>query len=495
MSDANSTINLSLVSHTNVGKTTLARTLLKKDIGEIGDRPHVTALAEPHLLIRDEQSNQLILWDTPGFGDSIRLAKRLKQRANPIGWFLSEVWDRWMAKPLWSSQQAMKNVREYADVVLYLVNASESPTAVAYVDAEMQIMTWLEKPVIVLLNQMGEPRPTEIEQKELAAWGAYMARFPFVKEVVPMDAFARCWIQELSLFEGIGRVLPSNKTEVFKGLQDAWVKERVESYRLSIHAIGVVLANLISDSERFESDGFVGTIKKIGRKLGWGDEQDVPRELIAMESLAKRATVLMKSMTNQLIEFNGLKGEAVQDILKRVQQDITVDEEVSEGAAAVVGAVLSGALTGLAADLMTGGLSLGAGVIAGAALGGLGFAGVAKGYNQLSGKDGTIVRWNDDSIAQFFNDSILLYMAVAHFGRGRGEWSQSEYPKHWRSQLVRVLGSDAANLPKVSNAEPIIDQQQLQAQFRQCASWATEQLLRSLYPDSKSFEKLAAYQT
>ena len=51
MGSENLSINLSLVSHTNVGKTTLARTLLKKDIGEIGDRPHVTALPEPHLLI------------------------------------------------------------------------------------------------------------------------------------------------------------------------------------------------------------------------------------------------------------------------------------------------------------------------------------------------------------------------------------------------------------------------------------------------------------
>ena len=36
------TINLSLVSHTNVGKTTLMRTLTRQDIGEVADRPHVT---------------------------------------------------------------------------------------------------------------------------------------------------------------------------------------------------------------------------------------------------------------------------------------------------------------------------------------------------------------------------------------------------------------------------------------------------------------------
>lgn len=42
-------INLSLVSHTNVGKTTLARTLLGRDIGEVGDRSHVTTEPEDYV--------------------------------------------------------------------------------------------------------------------------------------------------------------------------------------------------------------------------------------------------------------------------------------------------------------------------------------------------------------------------------------------------------------------------------------------------------------
>ena len=44
-------INLSLVSHTNVGKTTLARTLLGRDIGEVGDRSHVTIEPEDYVLL------------------------------------------------------------------------------------------------------------------------------------------------------------------------------------------------------------------------------------------------------------------------------------------------------------------------------------------------------------------------------------------------------------------------------------------------------------
>ena len=44
-------VNLSLVSHTNVGKTSLMRTLLRRDIGEVADRPNVTEAAEGHALI------------------------------------------------------------------------------------------------------------------------------------------------------------------------------------------------------------------------------------------------------------------------------------------------------------------------------------------------------------------------------------------------------------------------------------------------------------
>ena len=160
-------INLSLVSHTNVGKTTLARTLLGRDIGEVGDRSHVTIEPEDYVLLRAPDDSELILWDTPGFGDSVRLAERLKARSNPIGWFTSEIWDRLTDKSLWLNQQAIKHVRDKSLVILYLVNASESPEAVPYVKAEMDILAWVNKPVIVLLNQMGEARPPEEEKAEV----------------------------------------------------------------------------------------------------------------------------------------------------------------------------------------------------------------------------------------------------------------------------------------------------------------------------------------
>ena len=118
MPDAANIISLSLVSHTNVGKTTLARTLLSQSVGEVRDEPHVTATHDRFELAQTPQGDQLVLWDTPGFGDSARLARRLLQSDRPIGWFVSQVWDRFADRALWSSQQAVHNVREEADVVL-----------------------------------------------------------------------------------------------------------------------------------------------------------------------------------------------------------------------------------------------------------------------------------------------------------------------------------------------------------------------------------------
>src|SRR5690606_4316089 len=219
-------ISLSLVSHTNAGKTTLARTLLASDVGIVRDEAHVTDEAESFLLARTPADDELRLWDTPGFGDSHRLARRLERSDNPFGWLLGQVWDRLRDRPLYSSQQAIRNVREQADVVLYLVNASEDPAEAGYVEPEMRILDWIGKPVVVLLNQTGRPRPPDEEAAELARWRAATARSTAVREVIQLDAFARCWVQESTLLAAVGRQLPDTLRPAFERLHSHWMGVR-----------------------------------------------------------------------------------------------------------------------------------------------------------------------------------------------------------------------------------------------------------------------------
>ena len=195
-------LSISLVSHTNVGKTTLVRTLLGRDVGEVRDEAHVTEVAEPFTLIESDAADRLLLWDTPGFGDSQRLVKRLAQQGQALGWLLSEVWDRWRDRALWASQRAIRHVLEQADVALYLVNAAEAPDDAGYLASELLVLGLLGKPVIVLLNQLGPPGSAEDAARQVQRWQQHLHALQAqpgsarVLAVLPLDAFARCWLQE-----------------------------------------------------------------------------------------------------------------------------------------------------------------------------------------------------------------------------------------------------------------------------------------------------------
>ena len=228
-------IQFALVSHTNNGKTTLARTLVGMDVGEIRDAAHVTQISEGYPLLGTEEGDSLVLWDTPGFGDSVRLHKRLALAGNPIGWFLREVFDRYRDRPFWLSQQALRAAREEADVVLYLVNSSESPQDAGYLPSEMKILEWLGKPVVVLLNQVGPPRPAHEEQAEPKRWKQYLAQYQVVKEVLPLDAFARCWVHEHVFYESVAGLIEEEKRPAYARLLAAWAERNRVRYASALN--------------------------------------------------------------------------------------------------------------------------------------------------------------------------------------------------------------------------------------------------------------------
>jgi len=479
-------IELSLISHTNVGKTTLARTLLGSDVGEVRDEAHVTMRADSYSMVATPDGDALALWDTPGFGDSARLARRLARSDNPVGWFLAQVWDRFTDRAFWASQQAVRNVRERADVVLYLVNASEDPVAAGYVGPEMRVLGWIGKPVIVLLNQLGRPRPAPEEAAELQRWHGHLAGTGCVRAVLALDAFARCWVQEGALLREVAAVLPPEKRDAFERLRTEWALRRQAVFDASIAVLADRLARASTDREPVLERGWTGRVRELAAALGIGRDGDDSPKAIAMSRLAERLDADIRATSDRLIALHGLGGSAGGEILARLAEHYSVDEPVSEGKAAALGGIVTGALAGLKADLASGGMTFGAGLLVGGVLGALGAAGVARGYNLIRGAGTPTLGWADEVLERLTVSALLGYLAVAHYGRGRGDWAPSEHPAHWQQTVAEVLDARADVLRRIwamrsrADAAPAIA-----AALREELAGAAADVLGRLYPDAE----------
>lgn len=477
------TINLSLISHTNAGKTTLARTLLGRDIGEVRDAPHVTELAQAYPMLSTRQGDSVLLWDTPGFGDTARLLRRLKMSGNPIGWILSQIWDRFTDRPLWCSQQALRNAREQADVILYLVNACEDPQDAAYVDMEMQILSWIGKPVVLLLNQIGPPPEGDREAQEEEKWRLHLQRFAILRAVLTLDAFARCWVQEGVLLDTVASLLPADKHSAFDALRNSWRAKKLSCFHDAMAILASQLARTACDREPVSNPGWArkisGLIKSFGRRT-------LTDKDVAMQKMAERLDADIHATTDRLIALHGLEGHATQEVLRRLQDDYIANIPLDTGNAAIFGGLLSGALGGLAADVAAGGLTFGGGMVAGGITGALSASGLAHGYNLVKGRTPTI-QWSDEMYEGLVRSALLRYLAVAHFGRGRGDFASSEHPTFWQKAVANIVSTHRIEiraiwaLGKSTNDIGRITQE-IEAVLATCAA----DLLILLYPSSAS---------
>ncbi len=465
-------VTLSLVSHTNLGKTTLARTLLRRDVGEVLDQAHVTDENRSYELIATADA-ELRLWDTPGFGDSARLLARLRRHEQPVLWFVQQLWDKYTDRPLWCSQQAALNIREEADVVLYLVNASEEPLEAGYVGPELELLSWIGRPVLVILNQTGDRAETAARiGGQIDAWRDHTARWSAVRDVVALDAFSRCWVQESTLLARVERVLEGPAAETMATLRRAWDARNLQTYRRSVQAMTEFLATAAADRELFE-----GRLRLLDGARKESKEK-------AMRRMGERLQGASAELMRLLIAQHGLEGEVAAEIDRQIDAFLVAGDLLNPEKSALWGGVVSGAVSGLAADVMAGGLTFGGGVLAGAILGALGGAGLAKGYQLVKGEKPAL-SWSPDFLDHLAAQTLLRYLAVAHFGRGRGEFRQTGISERWRTAVARRLRLRADEWSKVWKQAARSDSPTSRRALFEILDESLRQLLVEGYPEAE----------
>jgi hypothetical protein len=474
------TVNLSLISHTNAGKTTLARTILQQDVGEVRDAAHVTQVATGYLMVQ-AGDDALMLWDTPGFGDTARLVNRLRLSSNPIGWLLGQVWDRFRDRPLWSSQQAVRNARDEADVILYLVNANEDPVGAAYVPWEMEVLSFIGKPVVLLLNQAGPPSAGGVSEED--RWRQHLGSTGLIRGSLTLDAFARCWVQELTLLQLVEPLLPTAKQAAMQDLIEAWSDRNLDRFKRSMQNLADQLAETAADREE------IGERKWHDRVTGavlnpTSGEMSVAGKR-AVGKLGERLDKRIRASTDALIQLHGLSGRASTEILNRLSKDYTESAPAREGVSAVLGGLASGAAGGLAADLAAGGLTLGGGLLIGSILGALGAGSAARGYNMVRGEQTNSARWSEEAFTGFIRSALLRYLAVAHFGRGRGDWEEAEHPTSWQAAVEKMVADEQRDVRQIWTRAKDTPREQLARQIERLLGRCSERLLESFYPEAK----------
>jgi hypothetical protein len=291
-------------------------------------------------------------------------------------------------------------------------------------------------------------------------------------------------VQEFALLDVVGDALPGERRDAFARLAQAWQARRLEQFDASMAALATPIADAACDREVLPDPGMKGALRELGRSLGLGRDEAEDAKRMASEALAARLDAGIRASTDRVIALHQLEGQASQDVLARLAAGTSASAPVNEGKAALMGGILSGALTGLAADLAAGGLTFGAGVLAGAVMGALGGAGIARGMNAVRGQSGIVVRWDDDVLTGLVRSALLRYLAVAHYGRGRGGWVETEYPPFWQPLVAEVVDARGDALREAWSArESERDREALAARLAELLAGAAREILDRLYPE------------
>lgn len=347
MSDA--PLKLAVVGHTNVGKTSLLRTLTRDvGFGAISHRPSTTQHVEGARLSVDGEA-LIELYDTPGFEDAIALYEYIEQLTQQserldgpaqIQRFLSsnEARQRF--------EQEAKILRQLlqSDAGLYVIDARE-PVLAKYRD-ELAILAMCGKPLLPVLNFVNAT-----EQRE-AEWREVLARLG-LHAVVRFDTVAPPQAGEQRLYENLGLVLDQQRPRLQRLIEHQQAQalaRRLAGYRL----IAELLIDVSACRRSVHPDQLNSAIHSLHHDVR-------QREQSCVEALLKHYAFRKDDAQAQALPLEeGRWGDDLFNPATMKQLGIKVG-----------GGMAAGAATGVGIDLITGGLSLGMATVLGAAVGGL----------------------------------------------------------------------------------------------------------------------------
>jgi len=346
----NKGLSVAVVGHANAGKTSLMRTLLRDpEFGEVADQAGTTRHVEGGALLIDD-SNSLALFDTPGLEDSMRLHHILS------GYFSGQSVDgveriqHFIAhqSEYPELEQEAKVLRSLLtnDLIFYVVDLRE-PILGKYRD-ELQILSYAAKPVIPVLNF------TQAGAANLEQWKTQLARLNF-HAYVSFDNVHFKFSDEIKIYQKMQTLLADKEQ-----LLQEFIDQRHIQWSERFNAASVIAASLFVESAcvRYKS---VNT------------EQQIERTTDKLKQAVRGAENKCVQRLLKLYQFR--KGDVEKSELPVEQDGWQLDlfsaDNLQEFGIKLTGNIAKGAGLGVAIDLATAGMTLGAAAVTGGVAGAL----------------------------------------------------------------------------------------------------------------------------
>ena len=220
-------------------------------------------------------------------------------------------------------------------MVLYLVNAAEAPEHAGYLGPELDLLTWVGRPVVMLLNQTGPARSAR-RRGPSSAMARAARPWSIVRDVLPLDAFSRCWVHEGVLFERILPLLPEDQRSSMRLCAEAWSARNLDAFRHATARMAAYLVATATDTEPL-GESAPARLGEVGAGL--------PGRRRAVAALRGRLDTATRALIGDLIAAQGLAGEPTAR-LRESLEDFSITERtwLTPQRGAALGGVASGAL-------------------------------------------------------------------------------------------------------------------------------------------------------
>lgn len=355
-------LKVAVVGHTNTGKTSLMRTLMRDaTFGEVSDHPAVTRHVEGARITIDA-SRALELFDTPGLEDSIGLLEHLDILSRQAGAARPGVEQ---VRAFLAGDEAQGRFAQEAkalrqlidsDVALYVIDARERVLP-KYRD-ELEILSRCAKPVVPVLNFIASP------QANSSPWRSALAELN-LHAVAEFDTVVFDQAGEIRLLEKMRTLLDAYRPTI-----DNLIALRHQQRRDLISASARLIAELLVDAAAHHA-----VIPLAQKEKAEVDIERFRNDIRRRESRC----------VHDLLELHRFTIDDYRELPLAIENDQWGTDLFNPAALKQFGiragsAAAAGALAGLAIDAAVGGMTLGAATALGATIG------AAAGFVHTHGK-------------------------------------------------------------------------------------------------------------